>query len=56
MTNLQRIRRLTEAAKKLPKDRAKELMLAGLEVGRRMRMHVNAKAKKVPDQSGKPSP
>jgi len=46
MTNLQIIRRLTEAAKKLPKDEAKKAVLIGLEVGRRMRMHVNAKAKK----------
>lgn len=47
MTNLQRIRRLNEKAKKLPPEEAKKAALAGMEMGRKMRMHVNAKAKKA---------
>lgn len=47
MTNLEKIRRLIEKAKKLPPEEAKKAMLIGMEVGRRMRKHVNAVAKKA---------
>lgn len=46
MTNLQRIQQLNEKAKKLPNDRAKKAVLIGLEIGRKMQRHINAKAKK----------
>ena len=47
MTNDERIRAFNEKGKKLPVDRAKKAILIGLELGRRMRMHVNARAKKA---------
>lgn len=47
MTNLEKIRRVSEKAKNLPQDRAKKAALIGMEIGRKMRKHVNAMAKKA---------
>ena len=47
MMNLQKILALNEKAKKLPRDQAKKAALIGMEMGRKMRKHVNAMAKKA---------
>lgn len=47
MTNLEKIRRLNEKAKKLPHDQAKKAALIGMEIGRKMRKHANAMAKQA---------
>lgn len=47
MTNLEKIRGLNEKAKKMPQDQAKKAALVGMEVGRKMRRHLNAMAKQA---------
>jgi hypothetical protein len=46
MNHLQRIQRIIAAAKKLSPEEARKAALIGMEIGRRMRRHVNAVAAK----------